>query len=133
MSLSHMDTAADVLPLGLTSSRGKIGKMSYVRKKRKNRWRKDAWRTEEVWFVSQKFTCCVTLGKSYILWLSLLVKIIYPSLTCNRYWIINTSEVVSNTLGGYKINHVNIWKSEKWFFSSFLLLIKTDFLFRRIL
>jgi len=37
-----MDTAADVLPLGLTSSRGKIGKMSYVRKKRKNGWRKDA-------------------------------------------------------------------------------------------
>lgn len=33
-----------------------------------------------------------------------------------RYWIISNSESFHNVLGGYKINHVNTRKSEKWFF-----------------
>lgn len=105
-------------------------------KKRKKRCSKYAWSTgvkAETGFFSQQLTC-VTLSKSNILWLSFLVKMIYPSLMCNRHWIINTSEVVSNILGVYKRSHVNIWETEKWLFSpSFLLLIQTDFLFRRIL
>lgn len=103
------------------------------RKERRRRMHEALESRQRLDFFSQQLTC-VTLGKSHILWLSFLVKIIYHSLMCNRHWIINTSEVVSNILGVCKRSHVNIRETEKWLFSpSFLLLIQTDFLFRRIL
>lgn len=40
------------------------------------------------------------------------IKMIHSSLMYNRHWIINTSEAVSNVVGGYKRSHVNIWETD---------------------
>lgn len=128
---THVDAPSPVFSMGLisTSSQGKCPTWE-------KRVRKDGER-----MFRQKFGLFLN-SVAYLLCYFGQVTYFVTQLSCEnnlsfpdmyRYWIISNSESFHNVLGGYKINHVNTRKSEKWFFSSFLLLTQTGFLFRRIL